>query len=202
MIETDPFLGVLLFRKCPGGGTPERGCLVEPTAMTDYEPAEVEGTDLEPRDARALTECMTVLPEGGDIYTVVGEHGGTYSVDGREGRCTCPDAQYNLPTEDGRETCKHVARVTYAAGLRPVPAWVDTDAVDAHLGEHTDATPRVAVTDGGIVADADTESPDAGERPADCDCGAWNDADGVTLPCWPCYREGFETPNPGAPGDD
>ncbi|GAB6863274.1 hypothetical protein ACFQL0_22530 [Haloplanus litoreus] len=30
------------------------------------------------------------------------------------------------------------------------------------------------------------------ERPEDCDCGEWND--GLDLPCWPCYREGFETP--------
>jgi len=29
-------------------------------------------------------------------------------------------------------------------------------------------------------------------RPEDCDCGDWNS--GLGLPCWPCYREGFETP--------
>lgn len=40
-----------------------------------------DSTELEPRDARALTECMIVLPEGGDVFTVVGENGGTYGVD-------------------------------------------------------------------------------------------------------------------------
>jgi len=34
----------------------------------------------------------------------------------------------------------------------------------------------------------DTKRPD--------DCGCWNpDGD---LPCWPCYQEGFKTPNPEA----
>jgi hypothetical protein len=31
-----------------------------------------------------------------------------------------------------------------------------------------------------------------GGRGDDCDC--W-DAD-AALPCWPCYRDGFEVPNP------
>jgi predicted nucleic acid-binding Zn finger protein len=170
--------------------------------MSDYNTTEVEGTDtdLDARDARALTECMSVLDEGGDVYTVVGENGGTYRVDAREGRCTCPDAQYNLPTTDGRERCKHAARVAYATGERSVPAWVDTDAVDPQLGTHVDAGPQVAATDGGTeIIDAgddgtiidEEEDTDAG-RPDDCDCGDWNaDAD---LPCWPCYRDGFEEP--------
>lgn len=34
---------------------------------------EGERTDIESCDVRALTECMTALPEGGDIFTVVGE---------------------------------------------------------------------------------------------------------------------------------
>lgn len=37
------------------------------------------------------------------------------------------------------------------------------------------------------------------DRPKDCDCGEWND--GLGLCCWPCYRDGFETPNPNAKGD-
>lgn len=108
--------------------------------------------DLDDRDVRALTERIAVLPDDGDgLHTVVGQNGGTYTVDAREGRCTCPDAKHNLPTDDGRERCKHAARVAYATGERPVPAWVDTDAVDAMLGAHVDATPQVAATDGGIV---------------------------------------------------
>ena len=33
-----------------------------------------------------------------------------------------------------------------------------------------------------------------GGRGDDCDC--W-DAD-AALPCWPCYRDGFDVPNPSA----
>jgi len=36
------------------------------------------------------------------------------------------------------------------------------------------------------------------ERAADCDC--W-DA-GLELPCWPCYRDGFRSPNPEEPASD
>lgn len=168
---------------------------------TDRQNGHDASTDLEPRDIRALTECMSVLPDGGDVYTVVGQNGGTYTVDARKGRCTCPDYNHNLPTDDGRERCKHAARVAYATGDRAVPAWVDTDDVDAQLGEHTAATPRVAAADGGegiVVADDDGEILDESEgddgRPDECDCGDWN-AD-AELACWPCYRDGFETPAP------
>lgn len=29
-------------------------------------------------------------------------------------------------------------------------------------------------------------------RPDKCDCGNWNADTG--LPCWPCYRDGFDEP--------
>jgi hypothetical protein len=97
---------------------------------------------IEPRTERALTECMTVLPEGGDIYTVVGENGDTYRVDGHKDRCTCPDHKH-------RESyCKHLRRVDYATGEEPVPATVD--GVDELLGEQTNASPQVVATDGGV----------------------------------------------------
>jgi hypothetical protein len=116
--------------------------------------AETE-TDLDARDARALTEYMSVLPEGGDMYTVVGQHGGTYTVDAREGRCTCPDAEYNL---DDDERCKHQRRVAYATGAEAVPAWVDTEAVDDQLGEHVDGGPQVVATDGGRLQRPETDT--------------------------------------------
>ena len=54
--------------------------------MTTYEPTEIEGTDLKPRTERALTECMTVLPDALDLFTVVGENGNeSYTVDARAG---------------------------------------------------------------------------------------------------------------------
>ena len=154
--------------------------------MNAYESDANESTDLEPRDVRALTECMSVLPDGGDVYTVVGQNGGTYTVDAREGRCTCPDAEYNL---NGGEQCKHEIRVAYATGARAVPAWVDTGAVDAQLGEHTAATPRVAAADGGegiVVADDDGEILDESDDDTECACDELPDG----VPCWPCYRDG------------
>lgn len=93
-----------------------------------------------PRTERALTECMTVLPEGGDCYTVVGENGGTYGVDARDGRCTCPDYQHR----DAH--CKHLRRVAFATGSAPVPAGIDAD---PHLGAHVEGEPVRAATDGG-----------------------------------------------------
>jgi hypothetical protein len=98
---------------------------------------------LDDRDARALTECMTVLPMGGNIFAVVGENGQTHDVDAREDRCTCQDYQYNLPDGD-RETCKHRARIAFATGERAIPAWVNLDAVDDLLGEQLNAEPRIA----------------------------------------------------------
>jgi hypothetical protein len=160
--------------------------------MSTYETSEVESTDVEPRTRRALSECMTVLPEGGDIYTVVGENqNGEYRVDAREERCTCPDHEYR----DAR--CKHIRRVAFATGEVSVPTGVD---VDGQLGAHTDAQPYseseqpVVATDGGIIdADDEGETLDQHDgRPDDCDCGEWNA--NLEPPCWPCYRDGFETP--------
>jgi len=87
--------------------------------MNVYESSEIEGTDVEPRTERALTEYMTVLPESGDIYTVVGENGQSYRVDSREGRCTCPDHEHR------DVECKYIRSVAFAIGARPVPAAVD-----------------------------------------------------------------------------
>jgi hypothetical protein len=104
-----------------------------------------------------------------------------------------PGLSIHLPTDDGRETCKHAARVAFATGQRSIPTWVDRDAVDPVLGEHTSGA-CVAATDGGVAETTDTPdaSNDGDERPSDCDCGDWND--GLELPCWPCYRDGSETP--------
>jgi hypothetical protein len=159
-------------------------------------------TELADRDVRALTECMAVLPEGDGLFTVVGENaGGEYNVDTRGvPTCTCDDFMYRDP-DNG---CKHIRRVTFATGDRAIPAWVATEGVDDQLGEHVDGEPRIATTDGGIiVADDDGEIIDEGGtdgRPEDCEClGDHTDDD--PLPCWACYRDGFETPNPNA-GDD
>lgn len=166
--------------------------------MNAYDPADRESTDteLDQRDVRALTEYLTVLPEAPGIYSVVSESGASYTVDGRDGACTCPDFEYR----DIR--CKHLRRVAFAIGERPLPAWIDRDAIDEHLGAHVDGTPRVAATDGGVIEAGDEGEAleDGAERPEACTCHpAWDED---APPCWPCYREGFDAPNPNAEPDD
>lgn len=172
-------------------------------SMTDNDPTEVEGTDLEPRDVRALTEYMTVLEDLGDargadgLYVVVSQSGGEYLVDHAGGACECPDDTYG----DDDHACKHRRRVAFATGAEAIPGWADLDAVDERLGEHVTADgPRVAVTDGGHVAAdlaADTDASAEG-RPDDCGCtGSRLETEGG-LPCWPCYRADFDAPNPAA----
>jgi hypothetical protein len=39
-------------------------------------------------------------------------------------------------------------------------------------------------------AATDAAQPATDERPENCDCGDWNA--GLDLPCWPCYRAGFD----------
>ena len=86
--------------------------------MSEYDTTEVEGTDLEPRDVRALTEVLTVLPDqpevaGADeLYLVVSESGSEYTVDARDESCTCPDAVHR------DATCKHQRRIAFATGER------------------------------------------------------------------------------------
>jgi hypothetical protein len=45
--------------------------------------------------------------------------------------------------------------------------------------------------DGGVTVESG-ESDHSNERPDDCDCSPLFEE----LPCWPCYRDGFEEPNP------
>jgi hypothetical protein len=163
-------------------------------------------TELDDRDVRALTQYLTVIPDAPGLYEVVSQSGKSYTVDTQgSGACTCPDHKHNLPTDDGRETCKHQARVAYETGERPLPAWVNTDELPDDFALHVDSTPTV--TDGGseIIDAGDDgeildESDDDG-RPDECSCVHWN-TDGIDTPCWPCYRDGFDTPNPQTPGDE
>ena len=155
--------------------------------MSQFELAEGESSvtadcnDLEQRDVRALTEYMTTLPLGGDVYSVTTQSGSEYRVDALEGRCTCPDKQYNL--EDG-ELCKHERRVRFATGQWAIPAWVDADEVDAQLGEHVEGTPKVAVTDGGVTLASFADENDDED-------GCW--CDDHDFPCFDCYNEGRRT---------
>ena len=183
-----------------------------------------EGIDTEPRTVRALTEYHSVLDDvrparGADgLYTVVSQSGKSYTVDARTGACSCPDATHNLDVDDG-ERCKHARRVGFATGERPIPADVAAVVgVDPDLGQHVDGVLRFVAADGGIIEagddgeilddgdDSADESTDEGDesgadaRPDGCDCGEWND--GLSIPCWPCYRDGFEGPTPASAGDE
>jgi hypothetical protein len=44
--------------------------------------------------------------------------------------------------------------------------------------------------DGGVTVEAG-ESDHSDERPEDCEC-----IEVADFPCWPCYRDDFEEPNP------
>jgi len=133
-----------------------------------------ESTALDQRDARALTECMTTLSLGGNIYSVTTESGSEYRVDAQEGRCTCPDHKHR----DVR--CKHIRRLAFATGSEPIPSWVNTEAVDPLLGEHCEQTPRQAAADGGSL---EGESEDASEEDPRSEC--WCSA--KSLPCFEHY---------------
>ena len=156
--------------------------------MSKKESAAVEAIDLSnDRAVRALSERMSVLPESADLYTVVGEHGSTYTVDLRDGVCECPDSLHR-----GTE-CKHQIRTRAATGRLAIPGWVDRSAVDPLLGAHVAETPRLVATDGGAVVGAETDDVDD-DRLDDCECSLALASEG--LPCWPCFRDGYETPAP------
>lgn len=122
--------------------------------MFEYTATEVEGTDLEPRTERALTEYMTVLSLGGDIYSVTTQSGAEYRVDTREERCTCPDYKHR------NVCCKHQRRVDFALGEIPIPAGIDD--IDEQLGEHIEGATSVAATDGGeVLQNGDGEQKEA-----------------------------------------
>lgn len=89
-----------------------------------------------------------------------------YTVDARGEGCTCPDKEYNLAPG---EKCKHhlAAQLAFSDDL---PSGV---------------TPVESFTERAVA--------DGGERPPDCDCSPDPEND---LECWPCRRDGFETPNP------
>ena len=177
---------------------------------------------IDARDVRALTEPMTVCGQLGrargadDLYLVVSTS--EYLVDVREGVCECPDHQYR------DANCKHLRRITYEAGMRPIPSWVERSELDEQLltAEHIDGEPVFstdleddsddpksepaiasaatptgrAITDGGEILEADS-TDDEDERPDDCTCVPTQ----VDLPCWPCWRAGFYTPNPDTGGE-
>jgi len=149
------------------------------------------GIELEQRSVRALTECMTVLPLGGDVYSVTTESGSEYRVDALEGRCTCPDARHNL---DDDERCKHERRVRFSTGQRAIPQWVDTDAVDPQLGDHVEGGPVAVASDGGevVVSDGEPHPSDEQDTSADDNSDDCEECAGLPdgCPCFECFSDG------------
>lgn len=94
------------------------------------------------------------------------EHTYTVHVEGEiPSDCTCPAFEY----QDG--ACKHMVAV---AIREPILEAVTTE-------------PAMRA-DGGLVEEVESDESD--ERPDDCECIVIAD-----LPCWPCYRDGYEKPN-------
>jgi hypothetical protein len=104
----------------------------------------------EKRSADALTSCMIVLEDLSEVaddpekYAVVSDSGSMYIVDTRARTCDCEDMLFRRP--DGG--CRHLRRVDYARGAVPIPGWADRSAIDAQLGQHLTASPRIATAGG------------------------------------------------------
>ncbi|WP_324757115.1 hypothetical protein [Haloarcula montana] len=105
--------------------------------------------ELDERDARALTEVMTVLDDtprvagAPDMFLVVSGSGSSYVVDAREGACECWDDSTRSAG------CKHRRRTAFATGQRPIPSWADREAIDDDLGRFVAGEPDYQHFDNG-----------------------------------------------------
>lgn len=114
--------------------------------IDDRDPDGQPMEDLDTRAAKALTERMTVLGDTPPVrhddalYEVITER--TYRVDLRARACSCPDCLHR------KTECKHQARVMYAIGRDPLPAWADLSQVDPKLGEHVAGEVRIRTPHG------------------------------------------------------
>jgi len=151
---------------------------LSPTDVVDVLDADVA------TEKRAQWEAFefTVLGDG-DVEVVNDSHADaddhTYTVHVESGipsDCSCPADTY----QEG--ACKH--RVAVAIREPVLEAASREQPVRA---------------DGGVALEEFGADDRDDDRPEDCDCGEWND--GLGLCCWPCYRKGFEEPNPHAAGD-
>jgi hypothetical protein len=165
MVETDSFLGALFFERSARALVRPSGVVLELQPMNDYDNAEIECTDVEPRTRRALERVLTVTHTDGtpitddETPTVVSVHSGNSGrerrVDVREGRCTCPDHEHR------DSVCYHIRRARFALGVESV----DRDtlaACDVHerFAEHAPGA-VVASSDGGLVGrETDEETDD------------------------------------------
>jgi hypothetical protein len=148
--------------------------------MSELAPSEVvELLDADTTvEKRAQWEAFEfTLLGSGDVKVVNTSHeepsDHTYTVHvegGIPSDCTCPAFEYQAGA------CKHMLSI----------------AIREPLLEAVSAEPTVKA-DGGLTVEKE-EADHSDERPEDCDCSPLFDE----LPCWPCYRDGYEEPNPNA----
>lgn len=130
---------------------------------------------------RAQWEAFSFALLGdGDVEVTNGSHEDadehTYTVHvegGIPSDCSCPAWEYQPGA------CKHMV----ATAIRePVIEAVTED--------------QPVRADGGVTLDSFGADDRDDDRPEDCDCSPLFE----DLACWPCYRDGFEVPNPNATG--
>lgn len=146
--------------------------------MSNLSPADVlDILDPEPTiKKRASWEFFAFSVIGGErvevikkSYSASEEHTYTVYVGGViQFSCSCPVFKYR----DG--PCKHMVAV----------------AMEVSLIDAGNAAPSMR-PDGGVTVEK-AESNHSDERSDNCDCTPLMEG----LPCWPCYRNGFEEPTP------
>lgn len=99
----------------------------EPRAGPDGDAVET----LTDREVRGLRERIVVFPrDEPGICSVYSESGTEYTVDVfADHACTCPDREHNDP----EGPCKHEFAAKALLGVRELPEWIDTDAINAQL---------------------------------------------------------------------
>lgn len=144
---------------------------------------------------RAQYEAFEFTVDGPDVHVRNGSYGADaddheYTVHVESGipsDCTCPAFEHR----DG--ACKHMVAVAIREPVLEAATDPDvaTDGGERTSGSRSSSGLR---SDGGelVVASDTTGVDDTDERPEDCDCLPTFD----DLPCWPCYRDGFRSPNP------
>ena len=156
----------------------------EAEQLTQLHPSEVlELLDADSKSVkRASWEAFefTLLGDG-DVEVVNTSHENpddhTYTVHVESGipsDCTCPAFEYQAGA------CKHMLSIAIRESV--LKAANDEPAMRA---------------DGGVTVEPE-ETNHSDERPDDCDCSPLFEG----LPCWPCYRDGFEEPNPNVGEDE
>lgn len=105
------------------------------------------------------------------------------------------DHEYRVVVEDGIPVACDCTGFQYDSTEKHLVAVAIREPVlqAAQAGE------MAVATDGGAVTTHGREDDHC--RPDDCDCHDWN-SDTIELPCWPCYRDGFDTVNSEVSDDE